>query len=101
MCVRDLLVIMIASFTCYDTVSTYDTLNTSLFINYDATSDFCQVGMHDTPYDTSTSTSLKNAATEYYVHWIPKAGSKFDQSTVISGDSKSKSSLGTTRTAER
>ena len=58
MCVQDLLAIMISSFTCYDTVSTYDTLTTSLFINCDATSDFCQVGMHDTLYNTSTMTIL-------------------------------------------
>ena len=39
-------------------VSTYDTTITSLIINYNATSDFCQHGMHDTTYDTTIGTSL-------------------------------------------
>ena len=39
-------------------VSTYDTTITSLIINYSATSDFCQHGMHDTTYDTTIWASL-------------------------------------------
>jgi hypothetical protein len=48
----------LSSFTCYD-----DTTSISLLINYSATSDFCQGGMHDTPYDTSTMASLMPSIT--------------------------------------
>jgi hypothetical protein len=55
----DVFGIALSSFTCYDTVSYYDTSLTSLFINWYATSDFCQHGMHDTAYDTSIVASLR------------------------------------------
>jgi hypothetical protein len=48
-----------SSFTCYATVSYYDTTVISHLINWCATSDFCQHGMHDITYDTPTEASLK------------------------------------------
>jgi hypothetical protein len=51
-------VIALSSFTCYDTVSYYDTTLISLIINWCATSAFCMHKIHDTTYDTSTVASL-------------------------------------------
>jgi hypothetical protein len=66
--VHDVFFIKFFSFTCYDTVSYYDTMHygcsiinrdggsttlISHLINWCATLDFCQHDMHDTTYDTS------------------------------------------------
>ena len=56
--VQDLFDTKFSCFTCYDMVSTYDTLTISFFINCYAKSDFCQHGMHDTAYDTPIVASL-------------------------------------------
>jgi hypothetical protein len=47
-CVQDLFDTIFSRYTCYDTVSTYDTTLISLIINYD-----------DTSYDTTIVTSLR------------------------------------------
>jgi hypothetical protein len=57
-CVQDLFDTIFSRYTCYDTVSTYDTTLISLIINYGDTSAFCMHGMHDTSYDTTIVTSL-------------------------------------------
>jgi hypothetical protein len=59
-CGYDAFVIALFSFTCYDTVSYYDTSLISLIINWCATSAFCMHEMHDTAYDTSIVASLNN-----------------------------------------
>jgi hypothetical protein len=46
-CGYDAFVITLSSFTCYDTVSYYDTILISLIINWCATSAFCMHRMHD------------------------------------------------------
>jgi hypothetical protein len=56
--VHDVFAIKFTSFTCYDTVSYYDTTPISHVINWCVTSDFCQHGMHDTTYDTHIGASL-------------------------------------------
>jgi hypothetical protein len=60
-CVQDLFDTIFSRYTCYDTVSTYDTTLISLFINYDDidTSAFYMHEIHDTSYDTTIMTSLK------------------------------------------
>jgi hypothetical protein len=57
--VQDLFDTIFFRYTCYDTVSTYDTTLISLIINYGDTSVFYMHGMHDTSYDTTIVTSLK------------------------------------------
>jgi hypothetical protein len=57
-CVYDVFATKFSSFTCYDTVSYYDTTPISHVINWCVTSDFCQHGMHDTTYDTHIGASL-------------------------------------------
>jgi hypothetical protein len=57
-CVQDLFDTIFSRYTCYDTVSTYDTTLISLIINYGDTSAFCMHGMHDTSYDITIVTSL-------------------------------------------
>jgi hypothetical protein len=57
-CVQDLFDTIFSRYTCYDTVSTYDTTLISLIINYGDTSAFCMHGIHDTSYDTTIVTSL-------------------------------------------
>jgi hypothetical protein len=57
-CVQDMFDTIFFRYTCYDTVSTYDTTPISLIINYSDTSAFCMHGMHDTSYDTIIVTSL-------------------------------------------
>jgi hypothetical protein len=52
------LILFFSRYTCYDTVSTYDTTLISLIINYGDTSAFCMHEMHDTSYDTTIVTSL-------------------------------------------
>jgi hypothetical protein len=52
-CVQDLFDTIFSRYTCYDTVSIYDTTLISLIINYSDTSAFCMHGMHDTSYDTT------------------------------------------------
>jgi hypothetical protein len=47
-CVQNLFDIIFSSYTCYDTVSTYDIIVISLIINYSDTSVFCIHRMHDT-----------------------------------------------------
>jgi hypothetical protein len=59
MCVHDVFATSLSNFACHDTVSYYDINPTSPFINYCATSAFCQHGMHDTIYDTLIVSSLK------------------------------------------
>jgi hypothetical protein len=59
-CVQDLFDTIFSRYTCYDTVSTYDTTLISLIINYGDTSVFCMHGMHDTSYDTTIVTSLRD-----------------------------------------
>jgi hypothetical protein len=54
-CVLDVFSTNFFSFTCHDTISTYDITLISPLV---ATSDFCQYKMHDTIYDTSTVASL-------------------------------------------
>jgi hypothetical protein len=58
-CVQDLFDTIFSRYTCYDTVSTYDTTLISLIINYGDTSAFCMHEMHDTSYDTTIVTSLR------------------------------------------
>jgi hypothetical protein len=58
MYVHDVFAMNFFSFTCYDTVSTYDTTLTILLIKYCATSDFFQHDMYDTTYGTSVVASL-------------------------------------------
>jgi hypothetical protein len=48
-CVQDLFDIIIFSYMCYDTVSSYDSTIVSLIINYADTSTFYMYEMHDTP----------------------------------------------------
>jgi hypothetical protein len=50
--------IIFSSYTCHDTVSTYDTTIVSLIINYGDTLAFCMHRMHDTSYDITIVTSL-------------------------------------------
>jgi hypothetical protein len=57
--VQDLFDTIFSRYTCYDTVSTYDTTLISLIINYSDTSAFCMHKMHDTSYDTTIVTSLR------------------------------------------
>jgi hypothetical protein len=57
-CEQDLFDTIFSRYTCYDTVSTYDTTLISLIINYGDMSAFCMHGMHDTSYDTTIVTSL-------------------------------------------
>jgi hypothetical protein len=52
-CVQDLFDIIFSSYTCYDTVSTYDTTIISLIINYTDISAFS--------YDTIIVASLRKA----------------------------------------
>jgi hypothetical protein len=47
-CVQDLFDTIFSRYTCYDTVSTYNTTLISLIINYGDISTFCMHGMHDT-----------------------------------------------------
>jgi hypothetical protein len=54
--VHDVFDIKFSSFTCYDTVSTYDITPTSLLINCYDTSNFCQYDIHR--YDTLIMASL-------------------------------------------
>jgi hypothetical protein len=61
-CVQDLFDTIFSRYTCYDTVSTYDTTLISLIINYGDTSAFCIHEMHDTSYDTTIVTSLTHEA---------------------------------------
>jgi hypothetical protein len=58
-CVQDLFDTIFSRYTCYNTVSTYDTTLISLIINYGDTSAFCMHGMYDTSYDTTIVTSLR------------------------------------------
>jgi hypothetical protein len=58
MCVQDLLKLNVSRNVRYDIVSTYDTLISSLFINYLPHQQFCGPSMYDTTYDTSTMASL-------------------------------------------
>jgi hypothetical protein len=58
-CVQDLFDIGFSSYTCYDTISTYDTTIVSLIINYKDTSAFCMHRIHDTGYDTTIMASLR------------------------------------------
>jgi hypothetical protein len=60
--VQDLFDTIFFRYTCYDTVSTYDTTLISLIINYGDTSAFCMHGMHDTNYNTTIVTSLIGVA---------------------------------------
>jgi hypothetical protein len=60
-CVQDLFDTVFSRYTCYDTVSTYDTTLISLIINYGDTSAFCMHGMHDTGYDITIVISLRHA----------------------------------------
>jgi hypothetical protein len=57
-CVHDVFATKISSFTCYGTVSTYDTSLTSLIINWCATYNFYLHDMHDTTYDILIVASL-------------------------------------------
>jgi hypothetical protein len=57
-CVQDLFVTNFSRLTCYDTVSWYDTIPTSLLISYGATSAFYMHVVHDTSYDTPIVSSL-------------------------------------------
>jgi hypothetical protein len=59
MCVQDLLCINFSRNLCYDTISTYDTLVPSLFINQLPYQYFCGPCLHDTSYNTSTMPSLR------------------------------------------
>jgi hypothetical protein len=59
MCEHDVFASRISCFACHDTVSYYDTILTSLFINYHGISNFYLCGMHDTSYDTFIVTSLR------------------------------------------
>jgi hypothetical protein len=67
-CEYDVLVINFFSTTCHDTVSYYDTILTSLLINYYATSDFYLYDMHNTAYDTLIVTSLRDLASISVTH---------------------------------
>jgi hypothetical protein len=67
-CVQDLFNTIFSRYTCYDTVSIYDTTLISLIINYDDTSAFCMHGMHDTSYDTTIVTSLSHVRSPMEVH---------------------------------
>jgi hypothetical protein len=58
--VHDVFALKFFSFTCYVTVSYYDTTIISHLINRCATSDFCQHDIHDTTYDTLIVASLKD-----------------------------------------
>jgi hypothetical protein len=58
MCVHNVFSSRLSSFMCHDTVSYYNITLISLYINWHATSDFCQCGMHETSYDTSIVISL-------------------------------------------
>jgi hypothetical protein len=66
-CIHDLFNTIFSRYTCYDTVSTYDTTLLSLIINYGDTSVFCMHGMHDTSYDTTIVTSLNDDLTRTLV----------------------------------
>jgi hypothetical protein len=61
-CVQDVFVTNFFKLMCYDTVSWYDTILTSLLINYGATSDFCMHVVYDTSYDTPIVSSLSKVA---------------------------------------
>jgi hypothetical protein len=51
---------------CYDTVLWYDTIFTSLIINYNATSAFYMHIVHDTSYDSPIVISLKIAKRNFF-----------------------------------
>jgi hypothetical protein len=59
-CVQNLFDIIFPSYTCYDTLSTYDIIVISLIINYSDTSVFCIHRMHDTSYDITIVASLSD-----------------------------------------
>jgi hypothetical protein len=58
MYVQDLLELNVSRNVRYDIVSIYDTLISSLFINYLPHKQFCGPSLYDTTYDTSTIASL-------------------------------------------
>jgi hypothetical protein len=62
-CVQDIFITNFSRLTCYDIVSSYDTILTSLLINYGATLVFYMHVVSDTSYDTPIMSSLNDDLT--------------------------------------
>jgi hypothetical protein len=77
-CEYDAFAIAFSSFTCYDTVSYYDTSLISVIINWCTISAFCLHEMHDTAYDISIVASLS-----YFVQIRFALPSKLSQLSVV------------------
>jgi hypothetical protein len=60
MCVYDVFTIKFSSFTCYDTVSYFDTTLIYILINLCATTKFCQHGIYGTLIDTPIVVILRS-----------------------------------------
>jgi hypothetical protein len=62
-CVQDLFDTIFLIYVLWYSISTYNTTLISLIINYGDTSTFCMHGIHDTSYDTTIMTSLREKST--------------------------------------